>query len=51
MMLSRHMMKVVIGAGGFAVLFYLARRGHLGAKAQEYAIDVSTRTVITGVNF
>ena len=49
--MSSKMHKILIGAGGFAVLFYLARRGYLGATAQDYAIKASTSAIVTGINF
>lgn len=43
--------KIVIGAAVFLGVFYVARKGFLGMDAQAYATDLSTRTIIEGVNF
>lgn len=49
--MSAHTHKMLIGAAGFAVAFYIARRGYISQPIQQYAIDLSTKAVITGVNF
>lgn len=43
--------RVALGAAGLTALFYLARRGYLGASIQTTAIEVSTMELIPGVKF
>jgi hypothetical protein len=43
--------KMLIGAAVFTAIFYAARRGMLSMETQQYAIDISTKPIIDGINF